>query len=502
MTQYPDLQGIFAINQGNQTYQDNKERWIYLLASYTGGDTYKLGNYLTRYVNETAQDYQSRINATHLENHCSSVISVYTSFLFRTDPERQLGDLEQYPEAEEFLLDADLDGRSFNNFLKEVSVWSSVFGSCWIIVAKPKVAALTRADELNQMIRPYVSMVTPLMVLDWRYSRAANGVYQLEYFKYIEEINGSVHTIKEWTTQEIKTTQYNTELKEILAEVIDVNELATIPIICVYSRRSIVRGIGISDIQDIADAQRTIYNLNSEIEQSIRIDSHPSLVKTPETEAGSGAGAIIHMPDNIDPGLRPYILDYSGANIDAILRTKADIVQNIDKMANTGAVRQTTTSSQSGIAMLTEFQLLGAKLSEKADNLELAEESIWRLFCQYQNTVWTGTIKYPDSFNIRDNENDIRLLLATRTAIVNPKLINLLETKLVEYQLSEDELEEFNLNLESESSTEHPTTTSSDRSAHIQQMIMDGYTDADILAIHPEILATDIQAAKEQLLNL
>jgi hypothetical protein len=38
-----------------------------------------------------------------------------------------------------------------------------------------------------------------------------------------------------------------------------------------------------------------LYNINSEIEQSIRIDSHPSLVKTPETQAGIGAGSLGYM---------------------------------------------------------------------------------------------------------------------------------------------------------------------------------------------------------------
>jgi uncharacterized protein (DUF433 family) len=48
----------------------------------------------------------------------------------------------------------------------------------------------------------------------------------------------------------------------------------------------------------------------------------------------------------------------------------------------------------------------------------------------------------------------------------------------------------------------HPTTTTADRTAHIQQMIMDGYTDEEILAIHSEISQEDITAAKEALLDL
>ena len=46
-----------------------------------------------------------------------------------------------------------------------------------------------------------------------------------------------------------------------------------------------------------------------------------------------------------------------------------------------GAVRGTQAMTQSGVAMQTEFQMLNAKLAEKADILELAEEQIFDLFC-------------------------------------------------------------------------------------------------------------------------
>jgi phage gp29-like protein len=49
---------------------------------------------------------------------------------------------------------------------------------------------------------------------------------------------------------------------------------------------------------------------------------------------------------------------------------------------------------------------------------------------------------------------------------------------------------------------QHPTTTPANRTEHIQEMIMDGYTDEEILAIHSEISQADITAAKEALLDL
>ena len=48
---------------------------------------------------------------------------------------------------------------------------------------------------------------------------------------------------------------------------------------------------------------------------------------------------------------------------------------------------------------------------------------------------------------------------------------------------------------------EHPTTTPADRSQHIQEMIMEGFTDERMLALHPEITQEDIQTARQLLVD-
>jgi len=366
---------------GNNTFQTYQQQWLYLMESYIGGNEYRRAGHLTRYQLETQNEYDARLRATPLENHCASVISVYNSFIFREEPLRDYGSITNLPELEDFLNDADMDGRSLNAFMKDVSTWSNVFGHCWIILAKPNVGAVTRADEQLMGVRPYASLLTPLVVLDWHWSRSISGRYELDYFKYVEDINGDVHTIKEWTKESIRTVIVNVDDNAIMEDVIEPNQLGMIPAVCSYNRRSMVRGIGVSAIADIADFQRYIYNATSEIDQSVRLDSHPSLVKTPETEAGVGAGAIIHMPENMDPGLKPYVLDFAGASVDTILNVIRHSTQAIDKMANTGAVRAPERRTLSGVAMETEFALLNARLSESADNLELAEEQMWKLWC-------------------------------------------------------------------------------------------------------------------------
>jgi hypothetical protein len=82
-------------------------------------------------------------------------------------------------------------------------------------------------------------------------------------------------------------------------------------------------------------------------------------------------------------------------------------VEAINRIAHTGAVRTTRQQVSSGIALQTEFELLNARLSEKADNLQLAEEQLFRLYGDYQNKEFDGEINYPDSFNIRDYASDL-----------------------------------------------------------------------------------------------
>ena len=426
---------------GNSIYSEYSKQWQYLFESYVGGDEYQKAGHLNRYQNESIAEYAARLRSTPLQNHCNSVISVYNSFLFRQNPTREFGSLENLPDLEDFLNDADMDGRNFNSFMKDVGTYASIFGHAWIILAKPNLGAQTRGEEMSQGVRPYANMLSPLVVLDWSWHRSANGRYTLDYFKYIEDINGEIVTCKEWTPDFIRTVVADREENLIREQYVEPNGLGKIPAILAYNKRSIIRGIGISDIADIADAQKFIYNSLSEVDQSIRLDSHPSLVKTPETNAGVGAGAIIHMPDNMDPGLKPYVLDFAGASIDKILATIQETVSSIDKMANTGAVRSTTSSTMSGIAMETEFQLLNARLSEKGDALELAEEQLWKLWAEYMGYTWDGTVDYPDSFNLRDAANDLEMYIKASTLDVGSDTFKKELQKQIAKSVVDDEIQ-------------------------------------------------------------
>ena len=426
------LQQQYAdIMSSNSLHNRNRQRWNFLLNSYVGGEEYRNAGYLTRYVLESNADYNQRLNTTPLENHCKSIIATYISFLFRTPPERELNSAESDATIEDFLEDCDWEGRDLDSFMKHAMTWANVFGHSWMIMSKPDIGASTRADEIAQGVRPYLNLLTPLSVTDWRWTRRINGSYELSYFKYVEDANDTVTVIKEWYVDSIITTTVNHDKKEIASKEIVVNGLGCIPAVILYAQTSPVRGLGLSTINDLADAQRFIYCMTSEAEQAVRLGLHPSLVKTEDTDAGSGAGSIIHMPTHLDPNLKPYVLEFTGSDITSIYTAINHTADSIDKMANTGSIRATEAREMSGVSREVEFQLLSARLSEMADNVELAEEQLWQFYCQYQGYDWDGEIEYPDSFSVRDTGNDIKQYIDSLNAVQDPAKKQALELAIM-----------------------------------------------------------------------
>ena len=402
----------------------NISNWEFYIRSYLGGNDYKNGYYLHRYILETPEEYDQRIRHTPVDNHCKNVVQIYTSFLWRVPPTRDYGTLDGDQQLESFLVDADLDGRSFDTVMREVQMNASIYGNCWVVIDKPQTNLKTRAEELSQDIRPYMSIYTPENVVNWNYKRASSGRFYLDFLVIVEDINHERAILKVFTEETIATYEvpdYDKEYADGDARLIEeiANPIGKIPAVNVYNLRGAKRPIGISDLADVAFLQQSIYNDYSEKEQLIRLANHPSLVKTPNVEASAGAGSIIEMPDDLEPSLKPYIIQPSGQNLDGIMKCIQNKIDAIDRITHMGSVRATSGQIASGIALQTEFQLLNARLSEKADYLENAEEHIWTLFSTWQDKEWDGKVDYPDTFDIRDWANDLQFLQMAKASGVN-----------------------------------------------------------------------------------
>ena len=424
----------------HKDYQETVNNWEYYIRSYNGGYDYMIGQYLNRYNLELDNEFNQRLANTPCDNHCKNVIQIYSSFLFRVKPSRNFGSLAEEQSLENFLKDADLEGNSLSNVVKQAQNYASIYGHCFMILDKPNIQTSTRAEELQQDIRPYVSIVTPENVLDWNFERQPNGKYELNYLKIREEVDRDGGTyMRIWYPDRIDTLYMPKREEPRIIDTVD-NQIGKIPAVILYNSKSHKRGIGQSDLTDIADLQKSIYNEYSEMEQLIRLTNHPSLVKTPSVNASAGAGAVIEMPDELEPNLKPYLLQPSGSSLTSIMDSINNKVESINRIAHTGAVRTTKTNIASGVALQTEFELLNARLSEKADNLQLAEEQLFKLYAMFQNVEFDGEINYPDSFNIRDYATDLMFYQqAKAVGVQSPTLNKEIDKEIARAVVDDDE---------------------------------------------------------------
>ena len=127
------------------------------------------------------------------------------------------------------------------------------------------------------------------------------------------------------------------------------------------------------------------------------------------TDAAAGAGAIINLDEQADPGLNPYLLQPTSAGIDGIIKTIETTVEAISRMSHTASVTSSKTAPTSGISLQVERELLFAKLKDIADTIEETEIKLWNIWFDWQNiTPPVGfEVSYNDKYDMRDTSNDL-----------------------------------------------------------------------------------------------
>lgn len=407
----------------HKLYENNIDRWEYYYNSYFGGQDYQRSGYLRKYLaeeNDGFNEYAKRLATTPLDNHCRSVIDTYTSFIWRETPQREFGSLANNPALELFLKDADLEGRSYDAVMREATTLANVYGHVLLMLDKPASEAATLAQELAEGIRPYLVVITPENIVDWEWERKSNGRYEITMLKLKEFEDEDVTVYRIWEREQVSVYEVDENAGEMKLLEQYPNQMGHIPATFLYGQRSYDRGIGISQIADIADVQKAIYNELSELEQVIRISNHPTLVMTEGVDASAGAGAVIVIEDtDIDPSLKPYMLQPSSQSIGSILQSIETKIGMIDRMANLSSMRSTSRATASGVSLKIERELLNVKLAQIADNLEICEEQLLSHFGHFYGVEYDGVIDYPDNFDMTDTYTELDFLLKASAAPVS-----------------------------------------------------------------------------------
>ena len=492
-------------------YEANLGRWNYYRASYLGGFDYRnasLGMLRTYLFEDDApgNQYANRLEYTALDNMTKLTVDTYRSFLFRSTPTRTFGYLAEDISIKRFMEDVDFNGKDFDDFLKEANDMATVYGQVWILCTKGSSdGIITREQEIEANIRPYLKLFTPENVCDWHYQTQSNGAEKLVMVKTREWIAQDTYKYIVWEPETIST------FVEVEGDVVSseqyANAIGEVPFVVHYANPTQYKGIGHSDIADVAKIQQAVFSLLSEAEQGIRISNHPTLVKTQDVSATAGAGSVINMDNTMDPALKPYLIEPDGTNIDGIVKMIEVHIENFLRSTHLGAIMAAKgLSVKSGIALATEFDMLNTRLGDKSAKLEQTEWNIWALWFKWNNQQPDEffNIEYQKSFDLRDEHADLKLLNeALQIGVQSETFIKEVHKQIAKIVINNgDKLDDIFAEIEGEAEGgDHTPTTRETRTPHIQEMIMNGLTDAEILALHPEISEADLTTAKRDLVE-
>ena len=408
---------VMDLDYRHPLYEANLGRWNYYRASYLGGFDYRNASLgmLRKYLFEEdtpGNQYANRLDYTALDNMTKLTVDTYRSFLFRSTPTRTFGNLAEDISVARFMEDVDFSGKDLDDFLKEANDLATVYGQVWILCTKGQgIGIITREQEIANDVRPYLKLFTPENVCDWSYETQPNGSEKLVYVKTKEWVGEDAYKYIVWTPEMIYV--YHIVEDDVTLREEYINAIGEVPFVVHYANPTAYKGIGQSDIADVAKIQQSCFNLLSEAEQCIRISGHPTLVKTQDVSAMAGAGAVINMDNTMDPNLRPYLLEPTGSNIDSIVSMINLHIENFLRSTHLGAIMAARgLSVKSGVALATEFDMLNTRLGDKAAKLEQTEWNIWKLWFK-----WNGiqpdidfNIEYQKTFDLRDEHADLKLL--------------------------------------------------------------------------------------------
>ncbi|MDP2689919.1 MAG: DUF4055 domain-containing protein [Deltaproteobacteria bacterium] len=400
-------------------YDEFIDEWLFYVRAYFGGKRYREGNYLLQHPFESSTNYWRRKETSYYYNYCGPVVDIFVSHLFRKEAMRDFGCLTKDPLFDSFWWDADLEGNTFRHFIREAQRLASIYGRVSIIVDKPRANASTRAEAQALGVRPYLSLVTPENLLDWSFIRLPDsGRTVLDEVKIKEDRD----TWRVWTRESWELWQGDGGDVRLIDS--GWHGLGEIPLVNLYNKRSGMRMVGVSDIQDIADINRNIYYLCSDAKEIIENTAFPMLAM-PYSRGGEkderevGPHNIIQF-DPAEPNSRPYWLEAPHSSLTEIREWVRQDIAEIYRIAKLGGVKHAEDSltARSGAAIELEHQQLYSTLSEKADNLEQAEARIFDLWARWEGKAFDGLIDYPDDFSVKDMDRDLRNAIDAQSARV------------------------------------------------------------------------------------
>lgn len=413
------------LKKTHELYKLNQWKWQLLDASYDGIDAQKKLHVFVRNPRESEKNYHRRSDLLYGFNFSQSVIDLLSFFLFQQAAHEQFDILDEDQFFQMFLKDADLFGRSFEDWRILAQKKSAIFGFGGVLVDRPLLdGELSRETALAEQVYAFVCLYTPLAILDWKWGVSPTGRPQLQMVKVL----GDDGVYRIWTLDEWATFEF---IKGKVVQIAgDFNPLGEIPFFWFQNEDLGQRILGRSDIEEISKIDTSVTNNIQQIEQMADYAGFPILLVPDNIEAPGGVelavGVSSALPfDHEHPDAKPdWMAQQAAEPIDILMKWINEKIRNIYRVSNlTGVTSQTSQTSQvrSAATLEREFQLLNAKLCAKAAQIERLTRQTIRLWGLWQDVDTSGVvIQRSKDFDVQALVDELDIILTAVPFVNSP----------------------------------------------------------------------------------
>lgn len=453
-----------AVLRKHPQYQRMERIYRFFEESYKGGSEYVGAKNLFKHTFEDQEGFTERKERAYYYNYCAPIVNAYNSFIYRQKIQRDYGALADDELFQLFLDDADKQGNSYDEMVRNSSNWASVTGIRYWLIDKPEEKADTKKDEIENELYPYIVHLSPLDVLDWgldKYGRllwvkVREGTGDSEDFKAETE---EVERYRVWYRDRWELYEIHKEANERKAVLKDEGEhpVGEVPIVQVvhFSEQPMTGG---SLLNDIAYVNRAIYNWCSLLDEILYRQTFSQLVmpedpKNPISSQALGTARGLGFPP--DARHAPHFISPDASQAEVLMDQIERAVEEIYRLATLSG-GSGVEKDASGVSKAYDFTITNNTLSSKAINMADAETRALKIWAKWQGVDDPGiSIEYPREFDVIALSEEIENLIKIQTLNISKKFESIIKNRIVGRmapRLSEEDRKQIEAEIEQSAS--------------------------------------------------
>ncbi len=438
-------------------YGKFKPYWDEYINLYEGID---VSSYIIQHTRESDDAIKKRRDRAYYVNLVAPIVDLFTEFIFRKAITRQSkseakSTLKKTVEKvkktlsvgqrnvfDEFWEQSDGQKRPINKYMIDNDKLRQIYGYIDILIDRPSKEQI----EAGMEAKAYAITYTPENVPNW--SIDANGEFVwIRFREYIEDFENPYQLEPEettdesyyyttWTKTEWIKHKIDRESKDVIVVGSGTHDLGVVPVYRLKNKSSFkYQDIGIALVQDIAGVCKAILRWTSLLDEELhnkalnilRIAAWPDMPDSFTLSQGNvlnytpveGAGP----PEFISPASEP------AQRIRDNIQVEKDTILKIVKLK--GGVAVEDQKAPSGIALARIFNETNNAIAAKADALQDCEVALCTIVGLWANTPWSGSISYPDDFDIYDLTTELNVLISARETLTAETAIKHLEKQTI-----------------------------------------------------------------------